>query len=479
MLRQHNLLLRQILVISDIALVTISFLLAYYFRDFLETTPISAEYQLKAILTLESYQSLMPVIIFPWMLALYLAGAYRPFRQLDIAEMIKSVLIATFIALFLFSSAAFLLRLHYVSRSLIALNFMGACFLLSLERVILALILFYVRKKGKNTRYMLIVGTGPRALRFIHRVADHPSWGYKIIGLLDREQHFVGKKISGIKVIGTLGDLRKILENNIVDEVFFIVPRSWLEHLEESILYCEKLGKHVNVSVDLFNTKISKITQSSFHGFPVLTFQSTSSKYGELLIKRVLDILISFSVLVLLSPLYLFIMILIKSSSPGPAIFKQTRSGVNGRVFTLYKFRTMTIDAEEKLEALRQKNEMSGPVFKLDDDPRLIKHGKWIRKFSLDEFPQFFNVLKGDMSIVGPRPPIPAEVEKYHSWQRRRLSMRPGLTCIWQVEGRNRITDFNEWMEMDLEYIDNWSLWLDLVLVLKTIPVVTFGIGAK
>jgi exopolysaccharide biosynthesis polyprenyl glycosylphosphotransferase len=198
-----------------------------------------------------------------------------------------------------------------------------------------------------------------------------------------------------------------------------------------------------------------------------------------MLIKRLMDIVFSFIALVLIAPVCAVVTVIIKMTSPGPVLFVQKRVSMNGRVFDLYKFRTMVQDAEAKLADLQHLNEMKGPAFKMAKDPRITAIGAFLRKTSIDEFPQFLNVLKGDMSLVGPRPPLPKEVEQYDDWQRRRLSMRPGITCIWQIQGRNRITDFEEWARLDLRYIDNWSLWLDIEILLKTVPAVVFGIGAK
>jgi exopolysaccharide biosynthesis polyprenyl glycosylphosphotransferase len=199
----------------------------------------------------------------------------------------------------------------------------------------------------------------------------------------------------------------------------------------------------------------------------------------QLLIKRGIDIAGALLGLAVLIPFGVLTAVLVKLTSPGPVFFRQTRSGLNGRTFTLLKYRTMYRDAEARLKELKDKNEMQGPVFKMENDPRVTPLGRLLRKFSIDEFPQLWNVLVGDMSLVGPRPPIPSEVDQYDPWHRRRLSMRPGITCIWQVRGRNKITDFDEWMRLDLEYIDTWSLWLDIEILMKTIPVVVFGVGAK
>ncbi|MBI4698799.1 MAG: sugar transferase, partial [Nitrospirae bacterium] len=206
---------------------------------------------------------------------------------------------------------------------------------------------------------------------------------------------------------------------------------------------------------------------------------STPDRLGLLFIKRLFDFVSSVIALIFLMPLLILVAIVIKASSPGPVFFKQQRCSLYGRKFMFYKFRTMVDEAESMLEAVLPYNEMSGPVFKMTNDPRVTEAGKWLRKYSIDELPQLWNVVNGDMSLVGPRPPLPEEVEKYDGWQRRRLSMRPGITCLWQIKGRNKIADFNEWMRLDMEYIDNWSLWLDFKILFKSVPVVLSGAGAK
>jgi exopolysaccharide biosynthesis polyprenyl glycosylphosphotransferase len=225
--------------------------------------------------------------------------------------------------------------------------------------------------------------------------------------------------------------------------------------------------------------KFSRAKQTDLFGFPLMTFESTSLKLGQLFFKRLFDFIVAGIGFILLTPFLFIVAILIKRTSVGPVFFKQLRCGMYGRKFVFYKFRTMIADAESKLKDISQYNEMNGPVFKMKNDPRITKVGKWLRKFSIDELPQLWNVIKGDMSLVGPRPPIPYEVEKYDIWQRRRLSMRPGITCLWQASGRSEIADFDEWMKLDLEYIDNWSLGLDFKILFKTIPMVLLGIGAK
>jgi exopolysaccharide biosynthesis polyprenyl glycosylphosphotransferase len=209
----------------------------------------------------------------------------------------------------------------------------------------------------------------------------------------------------------------------------------------------------------------------------MLSLTRTPSDELALAAKRLFDITVSFLVLFLLSPVFLAVAAAIKLDSPGPVFFRQRRVGLQGRTFDIFKLRSMYLDAEARLESLRTHNEMSGPVFKMKNDPRITRVGRFLRRTSLDEFPQFWNVLRGEMSVVGPRPPLPSEVRQYKRWQRRRLSVKPGITCIWQISGRNNI-DFDRWMELDLEYIDQWSLWTDFQICLKTIPAVLGTRGA-
>ncbi|HOU36535.1 MAG TPA: sugar transferase, partial [Candidatus Omnitrophota bacterium] len=270
-----------------------------------------------------------------------------------------------------------------------------------------------------------------------------------------------------------------IIHNQVIDEIIFVVPRSWLNKIEDIMYLCEAEGLRIHIAVDYFELKFSRGRLSELDRFPLLTFSSTPARLGSLVCKRIFDVLISAAILLLSLPLFVAVAILIKLTSDGPVFFKQKRVGLNGRIFRLYKFRTMVRDAELKLQELMPHNEMHGPVFKMSNDPRITPVGRVLRKFSIDELPQFWNVLTGTMSVVGPRPPLPSEVKQYDSWQRRRLSMRPGITCLWQVSGRNRIVDFAKWVKMDLDYIDEWSFWLDMKIFFKTIPVVIFGIGAK
>lgn len=324
----------------------------------------------------------------------------------------------------------------------------------------------------------LIVGTGKRTQKFIELI-NYNDRERKIIGLVDDDSTKLGSNVSGYKVIGALKDVPDILHANVIDEVVFIVPRSWLGKIENVIHVCESEGLRVSVAVDFFEPKIARTDARVLGGLPILTYDSAPTKKVPLLFKRLVDIVVSASALLVLMPSFAIVACFIKTTSTGPLFFKQQRCGLSTRRFMLFKFRTMVIDAEARLAALKSRNEMTGPAFKMENDPRVTPVGRWLRKFSIDELPQLWNVLRGEMSLVGPRPPLPSEVNEYDGWHRRRLSMRPGLTCLWQVSGRNKITNFDRWMKLDLQYIDSWSTWLDIVILAKTIPVVLFGVGAK
>ena len=425
----------------------------------------------------ENYHIVLFLIVPLWCVNLYWSGMYRSMRLksgLDIVGMVANSALLTAIA---FSGLVFILKLEFISRLFFILFMVMASLSLIFEKAFIYLIVSYMRKRGYNYRRILIVGTGKRAAHFIGRIKAHPEWGLKIIGILDYEHNHICTEYEDIEVLGMLKDITQILHRHSIDEVIFIVPRSKLAEIENYLYLCETEGVKATVAVDLFHLKIARLTQTEFDGIPLITFETTPSKEWQLFVKRIADIVLSGFGIILLSPLFILIAILIKIVSPGPVFYRQKRVGLNGRRFVFIKFRSMRQRAHCELAGLISKNEMAGPIFKIKNDPRIHSLGRFLRKFSIDELPQLFNVFFGQMSLVGPRPPVFREVRQYEPWQRRRLSMRPGITCLWQVSGRNKLT-FSEWMKLDLEYIDNWSLWLDFRILIQTIPVVFFGKGA-
>lgn len=471
MLKQHHVLFKRVVIFSDLFIVSVSFCLGVFLDS--DRTNFYED--------LSTYYVLLSALLIILGTLLYYFGMYDSFRTKQITDVLFVVLEATFLGIGFFGSFLFITKIHSISRLQIVYIFSLATIFISIEKIFLVEYFRHQRKKGINTRNFLIVGTGKRAERFINMIKQHSDWGIKAIGFVDDDiSKISGGTIYGYKVLGTLDDIPSILHNNVIDEVLFVVPRAWLSKIEKIILYVSEVeGIKVSVAIDLFDHHLSKIKYSFLGTLPLLTFNRTPDELIQLLIKRLFDLFFSFIAIIVLSPVFLITAIIVKVSSKGPVFFRQQRCSLNGRRFTVYKFRTMVVDAEAKLKELLLFNEMQGPAFKMENDPRVTKLGKFLRKSSIDELPQFWNVFKGDMSFVGPRPPMPAEVDKYEPWQRRRLTMRPGITCLWQAFGRNKINNFDEWMKLDLEYIDNWSLWFDFKILLKTIPIVLFGTGAK
>ncbi|MGC8884869.1 MAG: sugar transferase [Bryobacteraceae bacterium] len=323
-------------------------------------------------------------------------------------------------------------------------------------------------------RYVYIGGTGETALRLGRLVEQSREFGLELAGFLSEEPGQVS--LSRPYPVHSWRELPRLLETRVVDELLFAVDSRQLAQLEDLLLLCEEEGVRTRLHVGFLPHVRGRVDLEHLGTEPLLTFSGAPHDDFRLVIKRGLDVILSAAALLVLWPLMLAIALLIRLTSPGPAIFRQTRCGLNGRRFTLYKFRTMVADAEKRKAEVAHLN-VKKTAFKIPNDPRLTPLGRWLRKFSLDELPQLWNVLKGEMSIVGPRPPVPEEVERYERWQRRRLRMRPGLTCLWTLAGRDEV-DFDEWMRLDLEYIDRWSLTLDLEIVLRTIPHVLLGRGA-
>jgi len=481
-IKQTQIFLRQLVLAIDGIAVILAFLCTYSLRQefhfFSHLDSVVGHPILGALRSLDSYIWLLFVILPLWLGMLHFMGAYREIRVKSFRQITWIILKTHLLGLLFFGSIVFLFKLHYVSRSFMVLFFFLSFSFVSLERAMLIECWHLMSRQEYFHKKLLIVGTGPRARKFIKAVREHKNWGLHLVGLLDQPE-MVGQEVSGIKVIGTLEELPRLLQQQVIDDVVFVVPRSWMGRIEQSILYCESIGVRASVAADLFNMNFAKAHPSDFDGMPVITFETTPADQWRLAAKRIGDVVIACIGLLLTILLFPAIILLIKLTSPGPIFFRQIRCGVNGRRFTLYKFRSMVMDAEARLAGMSHLNELAGPVFKATDDPRLTSVGRWLRKTSIDELPQFYNVLKGEMSLVGPRPPLPHEVARYEPWQIRRLSMRPGITGFWQVSGRNRIKDFNQWVKLDLRYIDEWSLALDLKIMLKTIPAALLGRGAK
>jgi exopolysaccharide biosynthesis polyprenyl glycosylphosphotransferase len=324
---------------------------------------------------------------------------------------------------------------------------------------------------------VLVVGSGPRAHRATSLIEEHPAWGQRVIGLLDEFDQAFDPSLHGYP-IHKLHDLPDLLRRVVVDEVVVACPRSMLSTITPVVATCAAVGVPVTLLSDVFGDLMPRPRVAEFGTQPALSFGVVHHSRTALWVKRVIDVVGASALLLLAAPVLAVAALAIKLDSPGPVLFRQKRVGLHGRIFDVLKLRSMFVDAEKRRAELLELNEMDGPVFKIKNDPRVTRVGRWIRRLSLDELPQLWNVVRGEMSLVGPRPPIPGEVDQYDVGHRRRLSMRPGITCLWQVQGRNKI-GFEEWVQLDLAYIDRWSLLLDAEILLRTVPAVLKGDGAS
>lgn len=482
MLKEKESVLQKVVMLLDAFLIVLAFFVAFVVRQQFHTFsnfnifPSSVVIP-RAAASMSDYLVVLFLVVPAWCLILQFNGMYRSMRARHLHELIWIISKSLFSLVLTFGAIVFLFKLQNVSRLfLILFAALGFVFIL-VEKIILYATMHFLRRRGHGLRSLLIVGTGNRTLNVIEKLKSHPEWGFQIIGAIDDEPGRGVERVGDVDIIGSLSDLPDILHQQAVDEVIFVVPRSRLSHIEDSIYACETEGVKATVAVDLFDLKIAQSKPSEIEDIPLISFETTVAKEWELFIKRVFDFVLSGLGIVVLIPLFLITAVLIKLTSRGPVFYKQQRLGLSGRRFVLYKFRTMRMGSENDLAGVNVNHEMDDPKFKKKKLQHITRLGRFLRKFSIDELPQLFNVFLGHMSLVGPRPSVPDEVKQYKPWQRRRLSMRPGITCLWQVSGRNKIP-FEDWMKLDLEYLDNWSLWLDFKILVKTIPVVIFGIGA-
>ncbi len=365
-----------------------------------------------------------------------------------------------------------------LSRSFLVLFALYGWALLCLFRLSAGNLVGVIRSEFGAPHFVMVVGSGDSARKLGAALEQSARYGIRLLGFLAEDPPAAPStiRIGAEYPVHALADLPALLRRQVIDEVLFAVETRTLAGLEDILVLCDEQGVRTRLLVDFFAHVNSEVYLDRLGSMPLLTFAAAPHDEIKLFVKRAMDVLLAGAGLVLLAPFMLLTALLIRLTSPGPAIFKQVRCGLNGRRFTFYKFRSMCQDAEELKLALAEFNQKE-TAFKIADDPRLTPVGRWLRKFSIDELPQLWNVLRGDMSLVGPRPAVPGEVECYEGWQRRRLRMRPGLTCLWALEGRDHL-DFETWMKMDMQYIDQWSLALDWKIILRTIPKVLTGKGA-
>ncbi len=419
------------------------------------------------------------VMILAWYLVFTLQGIYRSHRLSSALDEFKEIGRASFLA------ALVLLTVAHIGNWQTITLWTSTCvgvigfFSIGTMRVLLRLNLRRLRLRGHNIKTLLIVGGGPRARWFAGEVGKRTNLGYRIVGYVDDETNFNGDGVQNVPRLGDVHDLPEIIAHDAIDEVFVALPiKSQYSKIETAITLLEEQGIVVHLLSDHFPHRLARSFPTEFEGAPLLSLTSAPPITWRTEVKRILDVVVSIVSLILLAPWLLLTAVAIKLDSKGSIFFVQDRFGYNKRRFRMVKFRTMSSDAESRIEELEHLNEKTGPIFKISNDPRMTRVGKWLRKTSIDELPQLFNVLLGDMSIVGPRPlSVRDAMRMEEAWQKRRFSVKPGLTCLWQVSGRSNLS-FEQWMQLDLEYIDRWSLGLDGLILLRTIPAILTARGA-
>jgi exopolysaccharide biosynthesis polyprenyl glycosylphosphotransferase len=418
-------------------------------------------------------------ILLVWHAIFSLCGQYQSQRLASRRAMFTDAVIATTIASLFLGSVIVIFRISMIAPKFLLVFWICSSVLVAGARVLIRSFLGIVRARGHNLRFILILGTNRRAIEFARRLEKTPELGYRVLGFVDHQWHDCNNRATPYPLCCSFDDLAEYLRRNVVDEVANYLPlRSFYEHSSRVAALCEQHGVFMRFDPKIFDLKIAHARAEELDGSTHITAQSYPLDSWPLFVKRILDITVSFALLIALAPVLIAVALLVKLTSRGPILFMQERVGRNKRRFFMYKFRTMVANAEKLLPALEAANEAVGPVFKIKNDPRITSVGRLLRRTSLDELPQVFNVLRGDMSLVGPRPLPVRDFEGFNEdWQRRRFSVRPGITCLWQVNGRSNVA-FDQWMKLDLQYLDEWSIWLDVKILAQTIPAVMKGSGA-
>lgn len=453
MFRQQARFFRNATIILDILVVLIAFLLAHYFSGSVGGGGDKHEY------------ALVLLVVFPIWLGLFgYFNLYSSLRTRSLSDVLSAVVKIHLAGAIAASSILYLTADHGSSRIFFGFFVLISLVLIGIEKASVKLFLSAIRKRGYNFRHILMIGDNERAQRFARLVEEHAEWGLRIVGNPSLEE---AQNIAGI------------CTTNVVDEVVFFVPKEQTAVADEVRHTLIDIGITVRMVPDssVFMPLREELTY--FHNeIPMFTYYGKPFVLGQLFLKRCLDVAGALAGLGLTAFLFPFIALAIRLDSPGPLFFRQVRVGENGRLFTCWKFRSMYQDAERRKRELVTLNEMNGTIFKMRNDPRVTRVGKFLRRMSLDELPQFWNVLRGEMSLVGTRPPTPDEVAGYEYKHRKRICIRPGITGLWQVSGRNEIRDFDEVVRLDIEYIDQWSLWLDVKILMKTFRVLLARNGA-
>jgi exopolysaccharide biosynthesis polyprenyl glycosylphosphotransferase len=459
-------------ILFDAILIIVSLVLGYFFRFrvLLFITPGSTP-------IFEQYLNVLVFVTLIWLAIFKLIGLYEEKKFTTLIDELAALFLGVTLSTLIILGMLFLYREFWFSRLVIVNMWWIALLLLGLLRVLLFEVKKLLRRKGWGVKNVLILGAGEMGQVLALKITDDRSLGYKAVGFLDDDPAKAGEAYHGVQVLGKTSQVKDLIQRFAVEEVIIASAKFPVDRILDIITECERFGVEFKLVPGILELIASRVDIDELGGVPLLTVSEIQLKGFNALVKRGADIALSSVGIVLISPLLLVFSVLVKVTSPGPVFFKQERVGMDGKTFSIFKFRSMIKDAEKLFPQLAPLSEVEGNLFKMKNDPRITPLGRLMRRWSIDELPQFFNVFLGDMSLVGPRPPLPREVEKYTSWHKKRLRVRPGITGAWQVSGRS-LLPFEDMVRLDIYYIENWSLWLDLKTLLRTVPVVIFGKGA-
>jgi exopolysaccharide biosynthesis polyprenyl glycosylphosphotransferase len=459
-------------LILDAFLIFFSFVLAYYFR-FKVLAFIGAE----TIPHLGKYLNVLIFVVLVWLVLFNLIGLYQRKKFSSLIDELALLFLGVTLSSLVLLGMLFLYREFWFSRLVIANAWWIAILVLGSLRVAIFNAQRIMRSHGFRVRHVLILGAGQMGQILGIKILRDKTLGYRPIGYLDDDPVKIGKAYQGIQVLGGVSSIREVLSREKIEEIIIASSKFPAEKIMDIITECERFGIEFKIVPGILDLIASRVDIDELGGIPLLSVSEIRLKSYNAFLKRTMDIVASGLILILLSPVFLLFSVLVKATSPGPVFFSQERIGLDGKIFSMFKFRSMIKDAEKLFPKLEPLSEVEGNFFKIKNDPRITPLGKFMRRFSIDELPQLINVLFGQMSLVGPRPPLPREVKRYSPWHRKRLRVRPGITGLWQVSGRS-LLPFEEMVRLDIYYIENWSLWLDFKLLLQTVPVALFGSGA-
>jgi len=459
------------MILIDAVLINLGFAIAYWLRYELElVSEVAVEYYV----TLDAYLPIMLSLAAILIAVLGLQRFYVPRPAVGWMDKTGTIVGGVTVSVAILIVAVFGFRPYAYSRLVFLYAWALIILLLVIARVVESILKAELRKRGIGLNRLLVVGAGTQGRLVMQNVVAQPDLGYHVVGFVDDQRT---DDIGRFKALGTLDDIPRLIYEPGIDEVIIALPSASHQRIAQIMTLCQREEVGFRIVPDFFELSLSRVDINDMNGIPLIGIRDVSIQGWNLMVKRAIDLVVSLMVLVASSPLIALIALAIKVDSPGPVLFVQVRVGRNGRHFQFYKFRSMKVGADEEVAALVDLNEATGPIFKIRNDPRLTRVGRLLRRLSLDELPQFYNILIGDMSLVGPRPPLPREVEKYEDWHFKRLDISPGLTGLWQVSGRSELT-FDEMVLLDIWYIENWSIGLDLKILLRTIPAVLLARGA-